>query len=427
MASLSIDSNGNATIQITTVDGRRFPVRIGKVGRQRAERIKDHVGELELTRRGGIEPSAATRTWLADVKGPLRSRLVRAGLCDPDKQRDLTLGGLTEQWQALKQKTVKPQTLVRLKQGPATLIEHFGADRRIDSINAGDADEWRAWALGSRDRRLSEATLRKRTSDARDLFGFALRKGFISGQNPFDHLPAASIANIDRRRYIDEQTAHRVMDALQGAGTVPTWELRLLFALGRWCGMRLKSEPMALRWSDIHFDTGRIRVDSSKTGVRYCPMFPELRPLLMDAFDHASEGQAHVMPSLQRLSSMALRKHVEAGIRRAGLEPWPKLFINLRSSRETDLAQNFPLHNVVAWIGNSEAVAQKHYLQTTDGAFERAAEWTSGKAVRIPVQSGDEMLCKADTEPRFQGNKGQSSASKNTKVTPTGFEPVLPG
>ena len=53
-------------------------------------------------------------------------------------------------------------------------------------------------------------------------------------------------------------------------------------------------------------------------------------------------------------------------IRRAGLEPWPKLFQNLRSTRQTELCETFPAHVVCEWIGNSEAVAAKHYLQVTE-------------------------------------------------------------
>jgi hypothetical protein len=45
---------------------------------------------------------------------------------------------------------------------------------------------------------------------------------------------------------------------------------------------------------------------------------------------------------------------------------------NLRSSRETELTGQFPLHVVVQWIGNSEPVAAKHYLQVTDADFEQA-------------------------------------------------------
>jgi len=65
-------------------------------------------------------------------------------------------------------------------------------------------------------------------------------------------------------------------------------------------------------------------------------------------------------------------------IKRAGLEPWPKIFQNLRSTRETELAEEYPLHVACAWIGNSKVVAIEHYLQVTlqvtDSHFEAAAK-----------------------------------------------------
>ena len=53
-------------------------------------------------------------------------------------------------------------------------------------------------------------------------------------------------------------------------------------------------------------------------------------------------------------------------VKRAGLKPWPKLFHNLRASRETELAQVHPMHVVCDWIGNSPKVAAEHYLRTTE-------------------------------------------------------------
>src|SRR5687767_6032844 len=58
-------------------------------------------------------------------------------------------------------------------------------------------------------------------------------------------------------------------------------------------------------------------------------------------------------------------------IRKAGLTPWPRLFHNLRATRQTELNEQFPAHVVCAWIGNTEKVAQNHYLQVTDDQRER--------------------------------------------------------
>jgi hypothetical protein len=61
-------------------------------------------------------------------------------------------------------------------------------------------------------------------------------------------------------------------------------------------------------------------------------------------------------------------------VKRAGLTPWPKLFQNLRATRETELAAEHPIHVACDWIGNSKAVAKKHYLQVTDSDFQKTAE-----------------------------------------------------
>lgn len=70
--------------------------------------------------------------------------------------------------------------------------------------------------------------------------------------------------------------------------------------------------------------------------------------------------------------------------RAAGLTVWRKEFQHLRSSRETELAEMFPLHVVTAWLGNSQPVALKHYLQVTDTHF--AAATAPEKAARNPAR-----------------------------------------
>ena len=74
-------------------------------------------------------------------------------------------------------------------------------------------------------------------------------------------------------------------------------------------------------------------------------------------------------------------------IHRAGLTPWPRLFHNLRSTRQTELAEKFPSHVVCDWLGNSEDIARKHYLQITDEHFQRAMEpAASGRPSNPTVQ-----------------------------------------
>ena len=102
----------------------------------------------------------------------------------------------------------------------------------------------------------------------------------------------------------------------------------------------------------------------------------------------------------------------------AGLKSWPKLFQNLRSTRQTELAEQFPAHVVCAWMGNSEDVARDHYLQVTDAHFEAACS-----ALRNPVQLGA-----AST--RSESHGVQELSTKTPCIVPTmggtGLEPVTP-
>jgi hypothetical protein len=134
-----------------------------------------------------------------------------------------------------------------------------------------------------------------------------------------------------------------------------------------------------LQWTDVDWERSRFFVRSPKTehhegkAERWVPIFPELRLYLDEAFEQAEPGAVHVI-TRYRDTNTNLRTQLGRIIRRAGLTPWPKLFQNMRASRETESAAEYPLHVVCAWIGNSALIANKHYLQVTKADFERGAK-----------------------------------------------------
>ena len=137
------------------------------------------------------------------------------------------------------------------------------------------------------------------------------------------------------------EAAYKVLEAC------PDAEWRLVFALSRFGGLRCPSEHLALTWPDVDWERNRFRVDSPKTGVRWVPIFAELRPYLAEAFEQAPEGALYLI-NRYRDVQVNLRTQLLRIIRKAGLEPWPKLFHNLRASRETELAAEHPIHVVCA-------------------------------------------------------------------------------
>ena len=208
-------------------------------------------------------------------------------------------------------------------------------------------------------------------------------------ESPFADLKGGKQENRSRYYFLTREDAQKVLDAC------PDAQWRLIFALCRFGGLRCPSEVLAIRRDDVDWERSRIRVRSPKTEhhqgkeSRQVPIFPELRPYLEEAFEQAEPGTCHVI-TRYRDKNANLRTQLERIIVRAGLDPWPKLFQNLRSTRETELAREYPIHVVCDWIGNSELVAAKHYLQTTDEDFEKASRYVEDgmpKAVQKAVQT----------------------------------------
>ena len=116
-------------------------------------------------------------------------------------------------------------------------------------------------------------------------------------------------------------------------------------------------------------------------GHRIVPIFPELRPYMEAVWDQAEPGETHFI-TRYRETNANLRTQLII-IRRAGLEPWPKLFQNPRASRQTELEEIFTSHVVNKWIGNSRRVAEKHYLQVTEDHFRKATSGAAGGALHM--------------------------------------------
>ncbi len=328
---------------------------------------------------------------------------------------------------------VKASTRTNLGIGRNRLLAFFAPDRGIHTITAGDADEFLLYLRGQ----YAGATAAKTMKWARQFFKAAVRKKLISS-NPFEGIKIPGMTNKDRQVFISRADAQLVLDA------APDAEWRLIIALARYGGIRTPSETFAIQWSDVNWARNRFLVRSEKTKhiedkeSRLVPIFPELKPYLEEAFDQAEEGAVYVI-SRHRLPSANLRTGFCRIIRKAGLIPWTKPFHNLRSTRETELAQEFPLHVVAGWIGNSVNVAMQSYLQMTEEFFERAAQGdgksgakSGADVVQNPVQhckAPSRTISQESTETVDNCEVVRNDAEPyltmhSSSMTPTGFEPV---
>jgi len=301
-----------------------------------------------------------TAAWLEGIGPRLRAKLAAVGLVEAPKRA--ALGEFLDGFIANRKPTAAPNTISNLEQAKRRLVEHFGAKRDMSTITPTDAETWAA-ALAEK---YAPATAGRTIKRARQFFKAAMRNKLVS-ENVFTDVKASGQANKDRQFHVGQEVIFRVIEA------APDAEWRLLIALSRFGGLRCPSEHLALRWQDVDWERNRFRVDSPKTGERWIPIFPELRPYFDECFALAQEGAVHVI-TRYRDSNANLRTTFTKIIRRAGEKPWPKLFHNLRASRETELAAEYPIHVVCEWIGNSAAIAAKHYLTVREEDYERAAQ-----------------------------------------------------
>ncbi|MBU0617205.1 MAG: site-specific integrase [Planctomycetes bacterium] len=276
---------------------------------------------------------------------------------------------------------MKVSTRTVFEQTRGYLVEYFGSSKPLRDIMPGDADEWRLWLIGTK--KLADNTVRRRCGVAKQFFKAAVRKGLISS-NPLVELVAAVLGNPKREYFLTREQTEKVLEAC------PDAEWRLLFALCRYGGLRCPTEVLGLRWVDVDWERGRFTIHSPKTehhlgrDRRVVPLFPELLPYLRDMFEQAVDGAEHVITRYRKRNTN-LRTQLMKIIGRAGLAPWPKLSQNLRSTRQTELEDQFPSHVVCAWMGNSRPIAAKHYLQVTDEHYERAVNG-DGEALQNAVQ-----------------------------------------
>ncbi len=401
MASISKDPNGRKRIIFSLPNGKRKAIRLGKMPQRAAETVKTKVEQLLAAKVSGCGWDNETARWVADLSDELADKLAKAGLI-PARDR-ATLGAFIESY-ILARHDVKPRTVERLRLAQRGLVDHFGVDKPLRDITPGDADAFRLFLIG---KGLAENTVRRRCGRAKQFLAAALRRRLVS-ENPFSGLKSTVQANESRYHFVTQREAQKTIDAC------PDAQWRLIVALSRYGGLRCPSEHLALRWGDIDWANGRFTVHSPKTEhhaggeSRLVPIFPELKPYLAEAFEQAEPGTEHVITRYRDQNSN-LRTQLLRIISKAGIEPWPKLFQNMRSTRETELAERFPIHAVCKWIGNSQAVAAKHYLQVTDEHFRQAAE------------EQDEAAQNAAQYAHETGRKGQK-AKTETPVFPEEHE-----
>jgi integrase len=418
--------DGGWRLWLTHVSKRASIYFKGNLSKNKQTSILALVEELERVYRLGVPLSDSMERRLDDIEGTwLEEKLEAQGLLQ--RKRILPLNVFLNQLIA-KRTDLAISTLQKWGNVRRSLIGYFGEDKRITEITAGDAEDFK---LFLENQGLAEATISKRIRLARQFFGNAVKHEQIKA-NPFIDVRGGSERNEDRWHYVSIEDINQILEYAPDA----TW--RALIVLWRFGGLR-KDEALHLRWSDVLWDQQRLRIPSPKTArygksERIIPLWPKLEKVISDLYHEANEGDERIIARYKPGQNVATE--FSRIVQRSGIEKWPRLIQNLRSSCQNDLESSGVRISVTAnWIGNSETVARKHYLGVTDEDFDNAlAAQPFSKIVQNPVQNqaaGGRMLsAEENQEPKKDCKTGGVPLSailcnplQNSQVPPLGLEP----
>ena len=376
MATLYAEKTAQGTsyrIQYYDGNNKRCSIRLGKLSKKNADTIRSKVDEIINCQLAGMSVSQETATWLGKLPDKIHNRLSKVGLIPPRKsiEVDTFIRAYIEN-----RHDVKPGTRIRWGTAHKKLIGYFGENRRADSITPKDAEDYKQYLFKEE---LARATISKYLTLTRTFFNEMLTEELIRN-NPFAKVKERFVIDESRNVYVPCENVYAAMEA------APDAEWRLIIALSRFGGLRCPSEVLSLKWENIHSADRKITVLSPKTehhpngAQRIIPLFPELVEPLQDVERTKPTGAVHVISNHRSRADVSeswadsnLREPMLDILKRAKIEPWPKLFHAMRASCETDLvAANYHLKDVTVWMGHSYKVAEKHYLRQQEEEFNRA-------------------------------------------------------
>ncbi len=436
MASLSKDGSGWRILFCCPTTKKRRTIRTGKCAKKNAETALNMVEKLVEAKGLGSPINQQVAGWLESIEGtPLRTRLAKAGLCEPVTATQLGefLEGFIDQRR--RRGDVTEATLIVWGHTKRNLVEYFGADKSLRGIKPEEAENWNAWLKTNEN--LAENTIRKRCQFAKRFFNVAERRRLVE-RNPFKGLVGTTIPVPERQFFIDRDTVDDLLNEC------PTTEHRLMLLFARYLGVRVPSEIVPLKWSDVNWKAMQIIITSPKTKrhrdghQRFVPVFPEVYPALLEASENAPDGAVYIFPSI-RSAEKNQGTWLKRAILRTGRKPWPRLWVNFRSSRATELANEYPSHVAAAWLGHTEMIANQHYRQVTSEHVERATSTPTGampgqsklpkeQPAQIPAQSPHLLVnqgsSRNETSPTFPEESEACGAMITPLVEDNGLEPM---
>ena len=239
MATLATDGTGNRIIQVTGADGKRRPIRLGKLNKKAAEAVRQKVNHIEDSLAHGLPLDAETQAWVNALGDELHKKLAATGLAKPRQSQ--ALGAFLGDYLGRRRLDSKGTNVAGINQAAVDMVNFYGASAPVRSITPAEADRL---VVHYRGRGLAAATVSRRLKRCRQAFDYAVLNG-LTDANPFARVKVPGGKPDPRRQvYVTRGDARKLIEVCS-----PDWQL--VVALSRFAGLRAPSEVLSLEWSGV--------------------------------------------------------------------------------------------------------------------------------------------------------------------------------
>jgi integrase len=365
-------------LQIRGVDGVRRNLKLqGIKSKSNWVFLRQRLISLVNSKKLGLAFTTEEQEWILSQDRMMQRRLVTLGvLCEDNlkPKKTLTIDNCLEQ---LLSRSLGKTTEYKLRLAREKLLTYFGKTKKFNEISCKDVQNFWQHLISPDGFNLSEFSTAKRLIGyCRQIWNDAIQQGLIPLlKNPFTQkgISGTVRSNPEKHVYISAEVVKRMLEVIpekELADQVIYWQLRLI--LMRFAGLRSPSELNALRWCDVNFELGRLRIHSPKLkhlgnrGIREMPIPPEVQTILEKAWSNNPTKTVDQSPILPTVSHHTLVKHVKRWLGAIEHKCWPALLNNFRRSAVTDAVNNgIPSHVVCAWFGHSEKISLESYRMVT--------------------------------------------------------------
>jgi site-specific recombinase XerD len=332
---LNYSENG---VQKTLYLGKRFNA-------ASADRVAKIVTELLYSRGRGDTVPLEILQKMFNLPKRIRLSIERLGLMN--RVLDLTLDEFFNRFAKTKAE-LKPKTQKFYKDWFKRFYDYFGKEILVSTISSDVAKKFADCCEDN----LAPCTVYRGMVACRTMFKLAVKLGIVT-ENPFSEIKLGERVNTSRQYYVSRETIENVLKFCNDDRE------RLVIVLARFAGFRIPSELKHLRFGDFKNDIIIVHEDT-KTGFREVPLFREVK----EVFERLSGRSDELVFPRQYSEQWYSWQMLADTLERAGMERWPKLYVNMRSSCITDLdALGYSEKTLDAIFGNSAEVRRIHYLQ----------------------------------------------------------------